>query len=104
MNENDATGAVTVEELAEPLSPDAAKLMPHHIIVTFTDGMSLNGAKIDATGVTPEQIMAAVYHLTRAANMETDRLMMQAARERSEIRDVMAEIARGAGKPRNGRH
>lgn len=89
--------ATQIDELPKADSPSeaAAKTMPHHIVITFTDDHSLAGAKFDIDGLTPEQIMIAVYHLTRSANMESDRLMMKAAHERREVADIMGKIKRG---------
>src|SRR5207247_2072126 len=86
-----------IEALPKSDSPSeaAAKALPHHIVITFTDGHSLSGAKFDIDGISPEQIAVAIYHLSRSANMESDRLMMQAAHERREVADIMGKLAKG---------
>lgn len=97
MTDKVGNGAVSVEALKETDVPTVAeaRALPHHVVITFADNHSLGGAKIDIVGVTPEQIMVAVYHMTRSANMETDRLMLQSARQRDEVTAVMREIQKG---------
>lgn len=89
--------ATQIDELPKSESPSeaAAKASPHHIVITFTDDHSLSGAKFDIDGVTPEQIAVAIYHLTRSANMESDRLMIAAAHERREVADIMGKLRKG---------
>jgi hypothetical protein len=42
------------------------------IAIEFPDDHDINGMKVKIVGVTPEQIMVAVWHLTRSADVLAD--------------------------------
>lgn len=52
----------------------------HGIAIEFPDDHSINGIRIRVLGLTPEQIMIAVFNLERVANAAADHRVQQAQR------------------------
>ncbi len=77
---------------ADAASPDA----PHRIVVAFRDDHTIDGAKFDIIGVTPEQMIITAHYLTRTANQIEDARMMRAMQDRAEVQSVAEALKSGA--------
>lgn len=68
---------------------------PNRILINFPDDHDIHGAKIEIVGVTSEQIMLAVFYLTRSANQLADARQMQGEMQRREIENISRELRKG---------
>lgn len=84
------SGIVELPEADAP-KPDH----PNRVVINFPDDHDIGGMKIEVIDVTPEQIMVAVYHLTRSANQLSDAKMMHAEMQRREMEQVRRELTKG---------
>lgn len=82
-----------IVELSEA---DAPKIeAANRIVINFPDDHDINGMKIEMINLTSEQIMVAVYYLTRSANQLSDAKQMEQAMRQREIASIAAEIRKG---------
>lgn len=76
-----------LDEISDPVPTGA----PNRIVVTFADDHTVNGAKIEIAGVSPEQIAVAVFHLERVANSLANAAQI-AARDRRVTAATPADV------------
>ena len=78
-----------------PATDAPTTVAPHRILITFASDQELDGMKVEIMDVTPEQCAVASYHLMRSANQLSDAAMLNAARERGEIKRIRRELSGG---------